>query len=591
MKIVDGRRIHYGNIDAIEAREIFIRDGLVHGNIFSNGMWLKIHRKMLKRIELLETKIRRPDGLLDTEAIYDHFNEIIPEDVNSKKSLEKWLRKSKEKIAMQWQDAVIEQLEPIDFSQYPNSVELNNHKFKLNYCFAPGEDNDGITIYGTTEQISLLPPYFVEWNIEPYRLEKVTALIRSLPKQQRRLCNPANQTAEKFCEAVNSGEIDIEQPLNNALAQFLHDYCECNVQSRDFEFERLPHYLTVNVGILNGEGRIVNMIHGYPQGITYKSVISLKNIKNNSKKNRIQQKNENEAEDFYLDAGIFSEWDENLSLPETIYLADKDINAYVCLGCVDDDSENVEVKLLKDYEEAFYEHRDALVRLFKNLYPQQLKTYRKKLPISKHCELELYHVDPVKCYVDDVIDESIIESVTNNGEVEISDFKMWDERHQIGLGNLFGVLTENCHFLDAITEQKEEIDSLFMESYEESLYDFATNDILEQIEFLFRYNFITANEIYCEYPRYLQALKIRLERLKNYPAKDEDKMEKANISYYAERLKLALEATGSFEHNFELRRFAFLLEEYRISTFAPEVGLREKVSQKKLDQQWDKIRL
>lgn len=273
LKIIDGRRIHYGNIDPKDAREIFIRDGLVTGNIFTHAMWLKIHRKMLKHIELLETKIRRPAGLLDTEAIFDHFDAIIPEKVNSKKSLEKWLKKSKEKIAIQWQDAVIEQMEPIDFNEYPNTVELNSHKFRLNYQFAPGEDNDGITVYGTTDQISLLPPYFVEWNIEPYRVEKVALLIKSLSKPQRRLCNPAQDNAEIFCEAVKNGEIDIEQPLANALADFLQEHCNCPTMPRDFDFDRLPHYLTVNVGILNANGKIVNMVHGYPQGITYKSVI------------------------------------------------------------------------------------------------------------------------------------------------------------------------------------------------------------------------------------------------------------------------------------------------------------------------------
>ncbi len=597
LKIVDGRRIHYGNINCVEAREIFIRDGLVLGNIFTNSMWLKIHRKMLTNIEVLETKIRRPAGLLDTEAIYDHFNEIIPHDVNCKKSLEKWLNRSKEKIAMQWTDAVIEQVEPIDFSQYPNSIELNNHKFKLHYNFDPGENNDGISIYGTTEQISLLPPYFVEWNIEPYRLEKVSLLIKSLPKQYRRLCNPVHRTADDFCELAHTGAIDVEQPLMNALADFLHDYCQCRVQPRDFNSERLPHYLTVNIGILNGEGQIINMIHGYPQGITYKSVISLKNvkIKNNSSGNNNNKANNNSTnvnnEEYYLDAGVFSEWNENLSLPETVYLADKDINAHVCLSCVNDSDDEVEVKLLKDYDESYYDHRSALMRLFKNLHQQQLKNYRKKLPISKNSELALYHVDPMKCYVDDVIDESIIESVTNNGEVEIMDYKKWDERQQIGLGNLFGVLTENCNFLASIIGMKEDIDDMFMPLYENSLYDSSTNDILEHLEFLFRYNFVTANELYCEYPRYLKGLILRLERVKNYAGKDEDKMAKSNVEYYAERLKLALEATGSFEHNFALRRFAFLLEEYRIATFAPEIGLREKVSQKKLDQQWDAVRL
>jgi len=70
LTITEDRTVHYGPIHPEEARKIFIREGVVPGNLTTRGGWIKLHRRMLDDIQGLEEKIRRPGALLDTDSIF-----------------------------------------------------------------------------------------------------------------------------------------------------------------------------------------------------------------------------------------------------------------------------------------------------------------------------------------------------------------------------------------------------------------------------------------------------------------------------------------------------------------------------------------
>ncbi|MFO6382391.1 DUF3418 domain-containing protein, partial [Pseudomonas aeruginosa] len=62
--IVIGRRpVHYGPIDPPVARELFIREGLVRGEINSRAKCLSANRQLLEKLDELEAKARRRDIL------------------------------------------------------------------------------------------------------------------------------------------------------------------------------------------------------------------------------------------------------------------------------------------------------------------------------------------------------------------------------------------------------------------------------------------------------------------------------------------------------------------------------------------------
>jgi ATP-dependent helicase HrpA len=88
-------------------------------------------------------------------------------------------------------------------------------------------------------------------------------------------------------------------------------------------------------------------------------------------------------------------------------------------------------------------------------------------------------------------------------------------------------------------------------------------------------------------PRYLQSLQIRGERAYAAPEKDRAKAE--HLAPHQERYAVMQKVLTSKPRAEQLRfmeEFRAMLEEFKISLFAPEVKTRYRVSGKRLDAMW-----
>jgi len=91
------------------------------------------------------------------------------------------------------------------------------------------------------------------------------------------------------------------------------------------------------------------------------------------------------------------------------------------------------------------------------------------------------------------------------------------------------------------------------------------------------------------YPRYCAAIERRLEKLsRGQSAKDLDafKLVAPHWNRYAKAATAQREA-GGYEP--ELEQYRWLIEEYRVSLFAQDLGTAEKVSEQRLEAQWQKV--
>jgi ATP-dependent helicase HrpA len=85
-------------------------------------------------------------------------------------------------------------------------------------------------------------------------------------------------------------------------------------------------------------------------------------------------------------------------------------------------------------------------------------------------------------------------------------------------------------------------------------------------------------------PRYLKALATRMERARLNPAKDQDRARQL-APYLAALKERAAEPPKTAEARQRLADFRWLVEEYKVSVFAQELGTAVPVSAKRLDQQ------
>ena len=74
MTLVERRKVSYSRVKPDEAREIFIRSGLVAGELPGKHGFVDHNRDLITRIADLENKTRRRDLLVDEETIFRFYD-------------------------------------------------------------------------------------------------------------------------------------------------------------------------------------------------------------------------------------------------------------------------------------------------------------------------------------------------------------------------------------------------------------------------------------------------------------------------------------------------------------------------------------
>jgi ATP-dependent helicase HrpA len=144
---------------------------------------------------------------------------------------------------------------------YPDRTEVFGMNLPLNYKFAPGETNDGITLAVPLAALGQLRPQRYEWLVPGMLEEKVTALIKSLPGGLRRNFVPVPEFAK--AAITNMGTVE-EISLIEALAKTLLRMTGVEVTPADFKPDTLPDYLKMAFRIVDDAGRTAAVSRDLP---------------------------------------------------------------------------------------------------------------------------------------------------------------------------------------------------------------------------------------------------------------------------------------------------------------------------------------
>ncbi|BFL83636.1 hypothetical protein LFREDSHE_20860 [Shewanella baltica] len=93
LTVVHRRKVQYGPIDPVEAREIFIRSALAEGQLQTQEAFFVANQKLLEDIESLEHKSRRRDILVDEQVLVDFYEPRIPEGIYNAQLFFGWWKK------------------------------------------------------------------------------------------------------------------------------------------------------------------------------------------------------------------------------------------------------------------------------------------------------------------------------------------------------------------------------------------------------------------------------------------------------------------------------------------------------------------
>ncbi len=253
LPIVAARAVPYARVEPAAARELFLRRALVAGEWDAQHAFLAENARRVAEVEALEDRARRRDLLAGEEARMRFFDARVPADVVSGVEFERW-----------WRDARVRDPELLtlprelllaaaaEVDDTPTEWRDGALSLPLSYRFEPGAADDGVTVHVPLEQVGELRADEFSWLVPGLRLELVTALIRSLPKELRRPLVPVPEVAADALTRLRPGR----EPLLEALAREL-ERRGVRIPREAWDLSRLPPHLRMRFRVEDSGGEVV----------------------------------------------------------------------------------------------------------------------------------------------------------------------------------------------------------------------------------------------------------------------------------------------------------------------------------------------
>jgi ATP-dependent helicase HrpA len=249
LPIVAARPVTYGRIDPAGARELFIRSALVEGEWQTRHRFFHENRRLLDEAEDLERRARRRGIVVDDAALFDFYDERIPASVTSARHFDAWWKKARQDDPGLLTFSPAELVGPAADHVSPADYPLSWSGLPLTYEFAPGEPDDGVTADVPLASLNQVNGDELAWQVPGLRLELVTELIRSLPKQLRTAFVPAPDTAREVVGLLGTPH----GSLLDALGDELGRRAGLVIPRDAFDLSRLPAHLRMSYRVLDGD--------------------------------------------------------------------------------------------------------------------------------------------------------------------------------------------------------------------------------------------------------------------------------------------------------------------------------------------------
>ncbi|MGA2500275.1 MAG: DUF3418 domain-containing protein [Tepidisphaeraceae bacterium] len=255
--LVPQRTVHYGPIDPVKSRELFIQHALVEGEWQTDAPFVRHNQRLIEEIERLEAKSRSRDVLVDPKVRYDFYDARIPAGVYSGPLFEKWRRDierhNPKVLFMTRRDLMLHSAADVTHDQFPDFLLLKGLRLPLEYHLEPGHPADGVTATIPLPVLNQLNPERFDWLVPGFLKEKITALIKSLPKDLRVHFVPAPEFAEAAASALEPGDC----PLVEALAGFLGKQRGIVVPREAFDPGTLLDHLHFNFKVVDESAKVL----------------------------------------------------------------------------------------------------------------------------------------------------------------------------------------------------------------------------------------------------------------------------------------------------------------------------------------------
>ncbi|GAB3532609.1 ATP-dependent RNA helicase HrpA [Arthrobacter tecti] len=596
--IVPQRRINYGRIDKELARELFIRNALVEGDWRTHHKFFSRNKARIAEIEEMENRMRRRDLMVDDETLFAFYDARVGPDVVSERHFDKWWKSARQDnpnlLDISDQELLSRDAD-LDEGAFPKTWHQQGFELPLAYEFSPNVPgaSDGVTVQVPVLFLNQLKPGPFQWQIPGLRVELVTALIKSLPKQIRKNFIPAPDVARNAVDALHkdfdSAQDELEPSLELALRRLKGHIIPPGSWNRDM----LPPHLQMTFQIVDGAGRILDEGKDLqalqeslaPQtrraiaeslGATPGTVGSKQ--PSARRKERAPSSSVQETDPGIKEVSGATEWTFG-KIPRDVsrIVGGHRVTGYPALV---DEKDSVGLKVYPNPAEQAASMRAGVIRLLALRVPSPARYVLEHLSNAEKLTFTQNPHGSVAALIEDcsiaAIDKLTPDALPSSREE-------FDALYESVRAELIDTVFTVTATVEKILASARRIEKRFKGSTSLALIT-ALNDIKSQLEQLVYPGFVasTGYAQLIHLPRYLAGIERRLEKLDT--SVQRDSVSTAVIQRLEDEYDDAVAAVAPHGRMVPpgLRRVRWMLEELRISLFAQELGTAFSVSEKRI---------
>ncbi|WP_420002253.1 ATP-dependent RNA helicase HrpA [Acinetobacter sp. LF10] len=553
------RMVNFEKVDQAAAHEIFLRDALTTGNLGITPPFLKHNLLKLEEVERVEDKLRRRDLVVDEETIYQFYAEKVPEEIASRSSFEDWratVEPDHPRYLFVEDDALWMNDRPTT-QQFPDYLHNGQLRLAASYRFDPSHDEDGATVKIPVQALPQVDEKQWSWGIPGWRQDLIEALLKALPKDKRRNLVPIPDTAKKLMQGVDA--VHLREHLFSYLAFALRGE---QITEKDFSFERIDQYLVPFIKVVDEKGKLIAQGRDLDELKARCRVETHRPVK--------QQKGEFHTfpENFVFEAsqkvtGVVVKQYQAL-VPSKVF-AELDVK----------DESGVVIQIFNDQDEAIKQHREGVIRLLHMQLGDLIRQLKKQ--ISKPLALA-YSPLGDRAKLEQMLVYATLQVSIKTLPKDTAEFNqlMVDVKKQF-LADGQKVLID---ITDIFTQWQQIRRELLV--LDQDIFGRSVDDIEDQLDLMSLGNFVYSKpvEIWQEYPRFLKALLLRLDRLPNNLQRDLAAID--DVDPWMDKV-------FKFKNDPKIKELYLMLEELRISLFSQPMKTKMPISPTRLQKLWDRL--
>ncbi|WP_372682776.1 DUF3418 domain-containing protein, partial [Desulfosarcina sp.] len=524
---------------------------------------------LVEAVRNMEDRIRRRDILVDDEVLVAFYKERLPGvfDMRTlkhrirKKGGDRFLRLDREMLIRYTPD-------PDVLDQYPRQLDLGHRVLTCDYSFEPGTEADGVTVTIPAESAGDVPRQQLDWLVPGLLNEKITALIKGLPKAYRVKLVPVADTVQTILQEMPRER----ESLPTALSRFLFQRLKVDVPAAAWPVDALPDHLKMRLAITDAKGRVV--ASGRDDSLL-----------------------DHRESDLLLPAGTsalarrwerrgITTWDFG-DLPDMLTGADGRGAPWRLYPRLEADDNEIRIRLFSDLKAAEVAQANGVSALLARHFADGLKFLKKNLKLPVLLKRQSVYFGGMAA-IEGQLFQRVTRELFAHPILTAADYHARVDEltalrvHQCGqdLRDVVVAVIEAHHEVRCrITEvEKKRIAAPVVGQFLLTLKNELTRLVPDNFVLLYDRQRLS------HVVRYLSALSIRVQR--GYTDLEKDRSRESLVAPFIEQLKRmlqSLDSSTSVEKRAAVEAFFWTIEEYKVSIFAQEVGTDGPVSIKRLN--------